>query len=63
MTTRKELILAKFSVLESKLKELINGDVFPSLSEIDIADLVYLVTLTFMGINTILQYTRPKLKN
>ena len=56
MTTRKELIVEKFTTLEKELKPLFNGTIFPSLEEIDLADLVYYITITFLGIDSEQQY-------
>ena len=47
MTTRKELIIKKYAILEEQLKQHINVNLFPSLLEIDLSDFVYFVTLTF----------------
>ena len=52
MSTRKELIVAKFSILEKELKPLFKRTLFPSLEEIDLADLVYYITITFLGIDS-----------
>ena len=54
--TRKELIIEKFLVLEKELKPLFKGTIFPSLEEIDLADLVYFTTITFLGIDSEPQY-------
>lgn len=51
MTTRKELLLEKFTALESELKQYVDKSVFPSLDEIDLSDLVFYVTMTFLGMN------------
>ena len=52
MSTRKELIINKYAILEEQLKEHTGGYLFPSLQDIDICDFVYYVTLTFLGIDT-----------
>ena len=55
MTTRKMLIKNKYNEFHSFLKENdFNNELtlFPSLDEIDIADLTYLLTMTFLGITT-----------
>ena len=48
-TTRKLLIIEKYNELINKLKEYITVDIFPSLDDIDIADLVFFVSLNFAG--------------
>ena len=52
MSTRKELIIKKYAILEQELKQHINGNLFPSLHEIDMSDFVYFVTLTFVGVDS-----------
>ena len=52
MSTRKELIIKKYAILEEQLKEHTGGYLFPSLHDIDICDFVYYVTLTFVGIDS-----------
>lgn len=56
MTTRKTLIVAKYGVLELELKKHLDADLFPSLDSIDVVDLVYLITMTFVGVETEAQY-------
>ena len=48
-TTRKLLIIEKYNELINKLKEYITVDIFPSLDDIDVADLVFFVSLNFAG--------------
>ena len=55
-TTRKVQIIQKYALLEVELKKHITSDLFPNLEDIDIADLVFIITYTFMGINSLLQY-------
>ena len=50
-TTRKLLIIEKYNELINKLKEYITVDIFPSLDDIDVADLVFFVSLNFAGSN------------
>lgn len=54
--TRKQLIVQKYTALEKDLKKYIKEDIFPSLDSIDLADLVYFITILFMGISTDAQY-------
>ena len=56
MTTRKELIVEKYLLLEAELKKYVTDDIFPSLDCIDVADLVYYITLIFLGVTTDEQY-------
>ena len=56
MTTRKELIVEKYLLLETELKKYVTDDIFSSLDSIDVADLVYYITLIFLGVTTDEQY-------
>lgn len=56
MTTRKQLIIEKYGELKTELKAYFDDELFPSLEDIDLCDLVYYVTFTFLGVNTPLQY-------
>jgi len=56
MTTRKELIIKKYLVLEKELKQYFQEGLFPSLDDVDVGDLVYLLTMTFLGIDSELDY-------
>ena len=58
MSTRRELIIQKYSALELELSNYTDGYLFPSLQEIDICDFVYYVTLTFVGVDTEEQFQR-----
>ena len=50
MTTRKQKLNLKFKELEVFLKLHIMESLFPSLEDIDEADLVYYITLSFLGV-------------
>ena len=52
MTTRKQLITERYGNLEIELKKHFDNELIPSLDSIDIADLVYFITMLFMGIST-----------
>ena len=56
MTTRKELIIGKYVELETELKKHFDDTLFPSLEDIDLADLVYYITMIFLGVITDLQF-------
>jgi hypothetical protein len=47
--TRKELITEQYAILKTQIEQtgLIKGDIFPSLNDIDIGDLIYFFQLTF----------------
>jgi hypothetical protein len=52
MTTRKQLIIEKYLVLESELMKHVDGSIFPSLDEIDLTDMVFFMTMTFVGVES-----------
>ena len=58
MTTRKQLITERYGNLEVELKKYFDNELFPSLDSIDIADLVYFITMIFMGISTVENYDK-----
>ena len=47
MTTKKDLIISKYEELKFKLQLYINKDMFPSLNDFDIVDVVSLIKLYF----------------
>ena len=49
MQTRRELIVERYNSLCAQVKLLTPDEFFPSLEDIDPADLVYFITLTFLG--------------
>ena len=57
MPTRKELIIEKYDKLERELGDYLDRDIFPNLNDIDICDMVFLITYQFMNIETNEQYT------
>ena len=56
MATRKTLIVEKYTALEAELKKHFSADLFPSLDAIDVCDLVYFITMTFLGVDSEEQY-------
>ena len=51
--TRKELITEKYSLLISQLTQtgLLSGDLFPSLEEIEVSDLIFFFQISFPDSN------------
>jgi hypothetical protein len=49
MTTRRELITTKYNLLGEKMRKYTDEQIFPSLEDIDVADLVYFISITFLG--------------
>lgn len=56
MTTRKELIVEKYCILEKSLLKYIDVDILPNLEEIDVSDMVFIITYQFTNITTESQY-------
>jgi hypothetical protein len=49
MTTRRELIIQRYTELTSLLKEHIDGSLFPSLNDVDVTDLIMIFNLYFIN--------------
>lgn len=49
-TTRRELITQKFHALVTSMEKYTDEHIFPSLEDIDVADLVYFISITFLGV-------------
>jgi len=47
MTTRKEVLTNKYEILKSKLELYVNKDIFPSLNDFDIVDIISFIKLYF----------------
>ena len=60
MTTRKQLIIEKYSILKEQIMRYTNQDSFFGISDDinddSIADLVFYTTMLFVGIDTDIQY-------
>ena len=57
MTTRKTLIVERYGALEVELKKHLSAELFPPLNSVDVADLVYLITMLFVGVDSEGQYS------
>ena len=55
-TTRKFLIIKRFIELETQLKTHKDANLFPSLEDYSTADMIYYITLVFMGVKREEQY-------
>ena len=62
MTTRAQLITKKYETLTKELKTIFDNDLFPSFETIDVSDLVYFITLNFIGVETDVQFKCEILK-
>lgn len=45
--TRKEIIITKYLEFQNNIKEIVDVDIFPSLEDIDIVDLLLFFNMTF----------------
>ena len=58
MSTRKELIIEKYCILEKQLLDFLDADILPDIDDVDICDIVFIITFQFLGIETEEQYER-----
>lgn len=56
MTSRKIILQDKYRKLQSKINQVLNNDLFPSLELISITDIVYLLNANFMNVHTDKEY-------
>ena len=69
MTTKKDLIINKYQYLKSQLEVYINSNLFPSLDDYDITDIIFYLNLYFPKggeqeyINTIEKLMKKKQKD
>ena len=60
MTTRKDLIIEKYSILKEEIKKISNEDslfgISQDINDDSIADLVFYVTMLFVGVDSESQY-------
>lgn len=52
MTTRRDLIVEKYCALELELSQYFESHLFPSLQDIDLADMVTYITILFIGVQS-----------
>ena len=58
MSTRRELIINTYKTLEKDLKTVFDDELFPDIEEIDLADIIFLLTFIFLGIETVEAYEK-----
>ena len=58
MSTRKELIIEKYCILEKQLLDFLDADILPDIDDVDICDIVFIITFQFLGIETEEQYEK-----
>lgn len=50
--TKKDLLIERYTALEKHLRLHLNTDLFPSLDSIDVIDLSFFITMTFVGVES-----------
>ena len=58
MTTRKDIIIEKYCILEKELMKFLDRDILPDLDEMDVCDLVFIITYQFMGVEKEEEYEK-----
>ena len=56
MPTRKELIVEKYCILEKELLNFLDHDILPDIEDVEVSDIVFIITYQFLGIETNKQY-------
>ena len=58
MATRKDIIIEKYCILEKELLKFLDRDILPDLDEMDVCDLVFIITYQFMGVEKEEEYEK-----
>ena len=58
MTKRKDLIVEKYCILEKELHKFLDCDTLPDIEDVDICDIVFIITYQFLGIETKEEYKK-----
>ena len=58
MTTRKDIIIEKYCILEKELMKFLDCDILPDLDEMDVCDLVFFISYQFMGVEKKEEYEK-----
>ena len=58
MTKRKELIVEKYCILKKKLHKFLDCDILPDIEDVDVCDIVFIITYQFLGIETKEEYEK-----
>ena len=58
MTKRKELIVEKYCILEKELLKFLDCDILPNIEDVDVCDIVFIITYQFLGIETKEEYEK-----
>ena len=58
MTKRKEIIVEKYFILEKELVRFLDCDILPDIEDVDVCDIVFIITYQFLGIETKEEYEK-----
>ena len=58
MTTRKDLIVQEYCILEKELLKFLDCDILPDINDVEVCDLVFIITYQFMGIENDEEYEK-----
>ena len=58
MTKRKELIVEKYFILEKESVKFLDCDILPDIKDVDVCDIVFIITYQFLGIETKEEYEK-----
>ena len=58
MTTRKDIIVQKYCILERELLKFLDCDILPDINDVEVCDLVFMITYQFMGIENDEEYEK-----
>ena len=58
MTTRKDLIVQEYCILEKELLKFLDCDILPDINDVEVCDLVFIITYQFMCIENDEEYEK-----
>ena len=58
MTKRKELIVEKYCISEKELLKFLDCDILPDIEDVDVCDIVFIITYQILGIETKEEYEK-----
>ena len=58
MTKRKEIIVEKYFILEKEFLKFLDCDILPDIEDVDVCDIVFIITYQFLGIETKEEYEK-----
>ena len=58
MTKRKEIIVEKYFIFEKELVKFLDCDILPDIKDVDVCDIVFIITHQFLGKETKEKYEK-----